>query len=38
MFVWVLLFRRLIAMALIRTYIHRVLVNDGNLYTADGTC
>ena len=32
MFAWVLLFRKLVATALIDTYIHRVLVIDGYLY------
>ena len=33
MFVWVLLFRKLLARTLIGTYIHRVLVIDGYLYS-----
>ena len=33
LFAWVLLFRKLIATGLIGTYIHRVLVIDGYLYS-----
>ena len=33
MFAWVLLFRKLVATALIGTYIYKILVIDGYLYS-----